>query len=139
MSRTIKRGPPPKRPAPRRKVAVKKVSVMDRLVGMLPVSEDILRKIATWSILGAGGAVAIAAATWVGIPGMIGAAVAEGAGRAGFKVEQIEVTGLKRMDRMSVYAVALEDKQNQTSMLSVDLEAVRQKLLRYGWIADAHV
>ena len=139
MSRTIKRGPPPKRPAPRRKVAVKKVSVMDRLVGMLPVSEDTLRKIATWSILGAGGAVAIAAATWVGIPGMIGAALAEGAGRAGFKVEQIEVTGLKRMDRMSVYAVALEDKQNQTSMLSVDLEAVRQKLLRYGWIADAHV
>ena len=33
MSRTIKRGPPPKRPAPRRKVAVKKVSAMDRLVG----------------------------------------------------------------------------------------------------------
>ena len=58
MSRTIKRGPPPKRPAPRRKVVVKKVSVMDRLVGMLPVSEDTLRKIATWSILGAGGAVA---------------------------------------------------------------------------------
>ena len=137
MSRTIKRGPPPKRPAPRRKVAVKKVSAMDRLVGMLPVSEDTLKKIATWSILGAGGAVVIAAATWIGIPGMIGGAMAEGAGRAGFKVDQIEVTGLKRMDRMSVYAVALD--QQSRAMPLVDLEAVRQKLLRYGWIADAHV
>jgi cell division protein FtsQ len=57
----------------------------------------------------------------------------------GLRVEQIEITGLKRMDRMSVYAVALEDKQNETSMMSVDLEGIRQKLLRYGWIADAHV
>ena len=137
MSRTIKRGPPPKRPAPRRKVVVKKVSMLDRLVGMLPVSEETLKKIATWSILGAGGAVVIVAATWIGIPGMIGGAMAEGAGRAGFKVDQIEVTGLKRMDRMSVYAVALD--QQSRAMPLVDLEAVRQKLLRYGWIADAHV
>ncbi len=137
MSRTIKRGPPPKRPAPRRKVAAKKVSVMDRLIGMLPVSEETLRKLATWSILGAGGAVVIVAATWIGIPAMIGGVLAEGAGRAGFKVDQIEVTGLKRMDRMSVYAVALD--QQSRAMPLVDLEAVRQKLLRYGWIADAHV
>jgi len=137
MSRTIKRGPPPKRPQPRRKQPVAKVSVMDRLVGMLPVSETTLRKIATWTITGAGVAVVCVAATWVGIPGMVGTAVAEGAGRAGFRVEQIEVTGLHRMDRMSVYAVALDQKS--TAMPLVDLEAVRQKLLRYGWIADAHV
>lgn len=137
MSRTIKRGAPPKRPAPRRKVPVKKVSVMDRLIGMLPVSEETLKKLATWSIMGAGGVAAIAAATWIGIPGMIGGAMAEGAGRAGFRVNQIEVTGLKRMDRMSVYAVALD--QQSRAMPLVDLESVRQKLLRYGWIADAHV
>ena len=137
MSRTIKRGPPPKRPQPRRKQPVAKVSAMDRLVGMLPVSEATLKTAATWTITGLGVAAVCVAATWIGIPGMIGTAVAEGAGRAGFRVEQIEVTGLHRMDRMSVYAVALDQKS--TAMPLVDLEAVRQKLLRYGWIADAHV
>ena len=138
MSRTIKRGPPPKRPAPRRKQPVK-ISVMDRVVGMLPFSEETLARLATWAFTGIAAAMVVGAAVWFGVPGMVGAAIAQGAGKAGFRVEQIEVTGLKRMDRMSVYAVALEDKQNETSMLSVDLDAIRQRLLRYGWIADAHV
>ncbi|WP_267397294.1 cell division protein FtsQ/DivIB [Sphingomonas sp. GC_Shp_1] len=137
MSRTIKRGPPPKRPAPRRKQPVKKVSVLDRLIGMMPVSEETLRKAATWTFTGVAVAAVLAGVTWIGVPGMIGTAIAEGAGRAGFRVEEIEVTGLKRMDRMSVYAVALD--QQSRAMPLVDLESVRQKLLRYGWIADAHV
>ena len=138
MTKTIKRGgAPPKRPAQRRKQAVKKVSRLDRMVGALPVSEAMLRRIATWTITGAGCVVALVAASWIGVPGMIGNAIAEGAGRAGFRVEQIEVTGLKRMDRMSVYAVALD--QQSRAMPLVDLDAVREKLLRYGWIADAHV
>ena len=137
MSRTIKRGPPPKRPAPRRRQPVKKVSVMDRLVARLPVSEAVLHRVVTVAITGAAGAAAVTALVWIGVPGMIGAAVAETAGRAGFRVERIEITGLKRMDRMSVYAVALD--QQSRAMPLVDLEAVRGKLLRYGWIADAHV
>lgn len=137
MSRTIKRGPPPKRPAPRRKQPVKKVSVLDRLIGKMPVSEETLRKAATWTFTGVAIAAVLAGVTWIGVPGMIGTAIAEGAGRAGFRVEEIEVTGLKRMDRMSVYAVALD--QQSRAMPLVDLESVRQKLLRYGWIADAHV
>jgi cell division protein FtsQ len=139
VSRTIKRGTPPKRPAPRRRQPVKKVSLLDRLVARLPVGEATLKRAVTWTITGAAGAVAIGAAVWIGVPGMIGTALAAGAGKAGLRVEQIEITGLKRMDRMSVYAVALEDKQNETSMMAVDLEGIRQKLLRYGWIADAHV
>jgi cell division protein FtsQ len=137
VSRTIKRGVPPKRPAQRRKQPIKKVSVFDRMIAALPVSDATLRRISTWTITGAGCAVVLVAATWIGIPGMIGTAIAEGAGRAGFRVEQIEVTGLKRMDRMSVYAVALD--QQSRAMPLVDLDAVREKLLRYGWIADAHV
>ena len=137
MSRTIKRGAPPKRPQPRRKQPVRKVTLLDRLVGALPVSEATLKRIATWTILGSVGAAALAVAVLVGVPGMIGTAFAEAAGRAGFRVEQIEITGLKRMDRMSVYAVALDQKS--TAMPLVDLAAVRDRLLHYGWIADAHV
>jgi cell division protein FtsQ len=137
MSRTIKRGAPPKRPAPRRKQPVKKVPLLDRIVARLPVSEETLRRAVTWTITGAAGTAVVALAVWIGIPGMIGAALAETAGQAGFRVRQIEVTGLRRMDRMTVYAVALD--QQSRAMPLVDLEEVRQKLLRYGWIADAHV
>jgi len=137
MSRTIKRGAPPKRPAPRRKQPVKKVPLLDRVVARLPVSEQTLRRVVTWAITGTTGAVVVAAAVWIGIPGMVGAALAETAGQAGFRVEQIEITGLRRMDRMTVYAVALD--QRSRAMPLVDLEGVRQNLLRYGWIADAHV
>jgi cell division protein FtsQ len=110
---------------------------MDRLVARLPVSEATLRRLVTWTMTGGAAAIAVGALVWIGVPGMIGTAVAEGAGAAGYRVERIEITGLKRMDRMSVYAVALD--QQSRAMPLVDLAAVREKLLRYGWIADAHV
>ncbi len=137
MSRTIKRGASPKRPAPRKRQPVQKQSMLDRLVTRLPVSEETLRRAVTWTITGVAAVGAIAAATWMGVPGMIGTAIADTAGQAGLRVREIEITGLKRMDRMTVYAVALD--QQSRAMPLVDLEAVRQKLLRYGWIADAHV
>ncbi|MFA6112422.1 MAG: cell division protein FtsQ/DivIB [Sphingomonas sp.] len=137
MSRTIKRGSPPRRQIQSKRRQQPKQSIIDRTIEALPISHDTLRRIATWSIVGAVGAVAIATATWFGVPGAIGVAIAEGVGRAGFRVEQVEVTGLSRMDRMTVYAVALDQKSR--AMPLVDLEDVRQKLLSYGWIADAHV
>ncbi|MBN8849182.1 MULTISPECIES: cell division protein FtsQ/DivIB [unclassified Sphingomonas] len=136
MSRQPVRRSPPRRPgAPKRR----KTSLGDRLIARLPVSHDTLRRAVTWSFLGLGGAVAIAAATWLGVPGMVGDAVAEGAGRAGLRVEQVDITGLKRMDRETVYAIALENQTAERPLLAVDLEAVRKRLLAYGWIADAYV
>lgn len=134
MSRTIKRGAPPRKPA---KKVVRKQPLMDRLLARLPVGPETLAKIATWTIMGAVGVGVVAAASYAGVPGMVGAELAEGAGRAGLRVGRIEITGLKRMDRMSVYAVALE--QDSRAMPLVDLAATREKLLRYGWIADAQV
>ncbi|HVI99593.1 MAG TPA: cell division protein FtsQ/DivIB [Sphingomonas sp.] len=137
MSRTLKRGSPPRRGAPRRKQKPPRRSFGDRLLEWLQISEETLRRAVTWTIVLAASVLLIVAATWIGIPGMVGTAIAEGAGRAGFRVEQVEVTGLKRMDKMTVYAVALD--QQSRAMPLVDLEEVRQKLLRYGWIEDAHV
>ncbi|WP_375402931.1 cell division protein FtsQ/DivIB [uncultured Sphingomonas sp.] len=135
MSRTIKRGAPPRKSL-RRKV-VKKQPLFDRVLGRLPVSPELLAKAATWTMLGVVGASVVAAASWAGMPAMIGAELSEGAGRAGLRVGRIEITGLKRMSRLDVYAVAME--QRSLAMPSVDLAAVRGKLLRYGWIADAQV
>lgn len=137
MTATIRRGSPPRarRPVPRRKPL--KVSWGDRILAMLPVSETILRRAVTCVIVAGVAGAGFAVANLFGVPAAIGVAAAETAGRAGFRVEQIEVTGLKRMDRMSVYAVALD--QQSRAMPLVDLEAVRVKLLDYGWIKDAHV
>lgn len=140
MSRTIKRGsaaPPSRRPAPNRR-RVQKASLGDRLLAKLPIDEDTLRKAVTWTVLGGVGVATLFVANLLGVPQAIGNGVADAAGRAGLRVEQVDITGLKRMDRETVYAIALED-QSTRAMLRVDLERVRERLLAYGWIADAYV
>lgn len=129
-SSNLKRKPQPKRRA-------KRIGVMDRAVAAVPVSETTLRKATTGVMLTSGVALILALATWLGVPGTVGTAVAESVGRAGFRVDQIEVTGLKRMDRMTVYAIATD--QRSRAMPLVDLNQVRDRLLDYGWIADARV
>ena len=136
MSRTIRRGPPPRRPVVRGRKAQKK-SLGDRLVALIGLSEETLRRIVAWMIVMIAVVLALLAATWFGVPGMVGAALAESLGRAGLKVEQIQITGLKHMDAQTVYAIALD--QRSRAMPLVDLEDVRQQLLQYGWIKDAHV
>lgn len=132
--RTLKRRPQQGRGG---RKPVKKVGLMDKAVAALPVSEEALRKGVGWSMFAAAVAVLLVMAAWLGIPGTIGTAVAETVGRAGFRVEQIEVTGAKRMDRMTVYAVALD--QRSRAMPLIDLTGVRDRLLDYPWILDARV
>lgn len=135
MSRTPQRRNLKRKPQPKRRA--KRIGLLDRAIAVVPVSETTLRKATTGVILTGSCALVLAVATWFGIPGTVGTAVAEGVGRAGFRVEQIEVTGLKRMDRMTVYAIATD--QRSRAMPLVDLNQVRQRLLDYGWIADARV
>ncbi len=136
MSRTIKRAPARRPVPPRRKQPT--VSVADRLVAVLPVSEHTLHRIIAWSIFALMLGGVIVGASVIGIPGAVGTAIAEGVGRAGFRVEQIQITGVSRTDAMMIYADALDQKSR--AMPLIDLEQVREKLLaRQGWIADAHV
>lgn len=140
QNQRIKRGNQPKRPTARRKVAAKvqaKKSLLDRLLARLPVSTATLRKAATFAILGTVGAGAIGVAALAGIPQAAGIELAEAAGRAGFKVDRVEVTGIDRMEKLTVYAIALD--QHSMAMPLVDLDTVRSRLLQYGWIADARV
>jgi cell division protein FtsQ len=123
---------------PRKKQSNRKQpGMLDHAIAALPFSEATLRRMASWLFLALGGAVVLGIAAWFGVPGMIGTAVAEGIGRAGFRVEQVEVTGIKRADKMTVYAVALD--QQSRAMPLVDLDKVRERLLDYGWIEDARV
>ena len=137
MSRApLKNGrPTARRPSAKRKQ--KKPSIVDRILDWLPISQHTLQRIATWSIFALAVGAALVVAQIFGIPGAVGTAVAEQAGNAGFRVEQIEIRGVKRMDQMTVYAVALEQKSR--AMPLVDLNQIRDKLLQYGWVQDAHV
>jgi cell division protein FtsQ len=112
-------------------------SMLARLVGNAPISARTVERATTAIVLtiAVGGIAAIA--VMLDVPHKIGMAAGEAVGRAGFSVKHIDVTGIDRMDRTSVYAVALD--QQSIAMPLVDLEGVRQKLLKYGWVADARV
>jgi cell division protein FtsQ len=103
----------------------------------LPFEQATLHRIWTWMIVVAVGAVALSVATWFGVPGMAGRATAEAVGEAGFRLGNVELYGLKRMDRNTVYATALD--QSSRAMPLLDLAKVRERLLQYPWIEDARV
>ena len=81
---------------------------------------------------------ALAVAMWFGLPGAVGTALGEGIGDAGFRVSNIQVTGINRMDHNVIYRTVLGQKSK--AMPLVDLEAIRRELVAHGgWIEDAHV
>lgn len=137
MSATIKRGTA-RRPVQPKRRAAPKPSMIDRTLAALPISEATLRRAATWSIMGVTCAGALAVATWFGLPGAVGTALGEGIGEAGFRVANIQVTGIARMDHNVVYRTVLAQKSKAMPLL--DLGAIRRELVAQGgWIEDAHV
>ena len=82
--------------------------------------------------------VALLGIGWMaGVPGYVGTEAAQVAGRMGFQVKRVEVTGVDRMDRLTVYGVALD--QHSMAMPLVDLDKVRWRLKQHAWIEDARV
>ena len=137
-SAAIKRGAATKRPTVKTvKPAKRKPSMLARFVTAIPVSARTVERATTAIILTVvvGGVAAIG--VMLDVPHKVGMAAGDAVGRAGFSVKHVDITGIDRMDRTSVYAVALD--QQSIAMPLVDLEGVRQKLLKYGWIADARV
>lgn len=131
-----RRGATPKaRKAPARRP--QRAGMLDQAVAALPFSEKTLQGIATWSIVGAVGAAVLAAGVWAGVPGMVGVAAANTLGDLGLRVDEIQIDGIKRMDKMTVYSQALD--QDSRAMPLVDLDLVRERLLKYPWVQDARV
>lgn len=134
---TVRRGstrrPAPRKGQPRRP----QPGFLDKAVAALPVSEATLNRIATWGIVAIVAALALTVASWFGVPSMAGVAASEAVGEAGFRLDKIDITGLRRMDRNTVYAEALD--QRSRAMPLVDLAGVRERLLKYPYIEDARV
>ena len=136
---TIRRGPGTQG---KRKTNVKgrnykRTPFLKRMIAKAPVSARTVERAITIFILGVVAFAVIAVLVMIGVPRQVGLALGEAIGRAGFQVKHVQVTGIEHMDRASVYAVALD--QQSIAMPLVDLDKVRESLLRYGWIADARV
>jgi cell division protein FtsQ len=71
------------------------------------------------------------------IPAKIGGEAGELVGRAGFTVKRVDVQGIHRMNGMPVYQIAFDQKS--MAMPLVDVSAIRERLLKFGWVKDARV
>lgn len=131
---TIKRGRPAtrntRRPA---QPKARRASFMDRL----PVKSETVERVVSRGLFVTVAVAALGIAWMAGVPGYLGTEAAKAAGRAGFQVKRVEVNGVDRMDRLTVYGIALD--QHSMAMPLVDLDRVRGRLIEHGWIEDARV
>ncbi|MFT3968616.1 MAG: cell division protein FtsQ/DivIB, partial [Sphingobium sp.] len=107
------------------------------MIALLPFSGRTLSRILTGVVVMLAMGVLWMAAQFLGLPGMAGQEMAALAARSGFQVAKVEVQGLRRMDEMPVYSLALDEIDR--SMLSVDLGALRERVMTLGWVKDARV
>lgn len=117
--------------------SAKRVSVPGKIAGKLPVDQAKANRIAGWAFGGFVSLVAIGIVVALDIPAKAMTQAGEAVGRAGFTVDRVDVKGLNRMDSAPVYAIAAGQKS--MAMPLVDVHAIRERLLRYGWIKDARV
>jgi cell division protein FtsQ len=103
----------------------------------LPVSAETVKRVSWYILLGMIGAVALALLSVFQVPQLVGTAAGEAIGEAGFAVKSVEIKGLNRMERLNVYAVALD--QPSMAMPLVDLDQTRDRMLALGYVADARV
>ncbi|WP_118856310.1 cell division protein FtsQ/DivIB [Sphingomonas mesophila] len=114
-----------------------RVKVPRKIVSKLPVEQDSANRLARLAFGLFALAIAGVAAAAVDLPGRAWSAFGEQMGSAGFRVRSVDVVGVKHMDSKPVFKIALD--QQSTAMPLVDVEGIRQRLLRYGWVKDARV
>ena len=137
MSARIARGSS----APRARKAQPKGKARKRsgpgLMEAIPFAPETVRRVSWWLFFGMLVALAIAVAVALRVPQRIGTAAGEAVGSAGFAVKRVEIKGLNRMERLPVYAVALD--QESMAMPLVDLDWTRERLLQFGWVKEVRV
>jgi cell division protein FtsQ len=134
----IKRGSTPKRrttAAPRK--AAPKRAAPGAMALVPPQVADVARMTANYTLVALLAVGIVAGFVAMKLPQMIGTEIGEAIGRGGFAVRRFELTGIDRMDRQVVLAAALDERQRAMPLL--DLDAIRARLLREGWVADARV
>ncbi len=117
--------------------AAPRVAVPKKIAKRLPVDQARANRIAGLAFAGFLLAMAVVALVALDLPAKAMTAAGEAVGRSGFAVKRIDVKGIRQMDSAPVYDIALD--QRSMAMPLVDVHAIRQKLLRFGWVKDARV
>jgi cell division protein FtsQ len=123
------------------------VHVPKRIARKLPVNQARANKIAGLAFLFFMLAIAVAALVALGIPAKAMTSAGAAMGRAGFAVNGYQITGIRNMKRELVDEVvagelrsaAEEAGSNKPPQLLVDVSAIRDRLLQYGWVKDARI
>lgn len=124
-----------------------KVAVPKKIAKRLPVDQARANKLAGLvfgAFLLAIGVVVLVA---LDIPAKAERSAGAAVGRAGFMVSGYQIVGLKHMDRAPIDAVVTDELRRAAEQASadkapqplVDVSAIRQRLLQFGWIKDARV
>ena len=111
--------------------------VLDRVMGLLPFTDEQLQKIFFWVIVAIALALVWTVARLAGLPEMARIEMAHAASDAGFEVRRLRVSGVERMNENLVYERVLAEQDRPMPL--VDLAAVRERLLELPWVKDARV
>ena len=114
-----------------------KVSVPRKIADKLPVRQESANRLARWMFGLFAAAAAVLALVALDVPAKVGTAAGEAVGEAGFRVRSVDVKGIQRMDSKPVFEIAVDQKS--MAMPLVDVAAIRERLLHYGWVKDARV
>lgn len=107
------------------------------LIEQAGIAPETARRAGKWALLGLLAAASVAAVLALDVPQRIGVAFGQAVGEAGFTVQRYEIRGVNRMDRQRIDA--LVSSELRRAMPLVDLGSLRERLLVFGWVADARV
>jgi cell division protein FtsQ len=130
----------PRKPAP-------KVAVPKRIAKKLPVDQARANRLAGFAFSGFLLAIVAVVLVALDIPAKAERSAGTAVGRAGFVVSGYQIAGINHMDRKIVDSVvneelgraALDAGAAKAPQPLVDLEAIRSRLMQFGWVKDARV
>ncbi|HWI86616.1 MAG TPA: cell division protein FtsQ/DivIB [Sphingomonas sp.] len=109
----------------------------DRALPRIALPAGVVRSVRNWTLGLIVTATVIGGLIVMDVPNMAGMATAHALGRMGFVVRNIQLTGVRQVDRDVVYRIASEERGQDMPL--VDLDELRRQLLQLGWIEDARV
>lgn len=114
-----------------------RVAVPKKLAARLSVEQGEANRLARWAFGLFVIAIMIVGAIALELPAKAGRAAGEAIGDAGFRVKSVTVQGTRQMDSRPIYRIALDSRT--TALPLVDVAAIRERLLGFGWVSDARV
>ena len=114
-----------------------RVAVTKQIAKKLPVDQARANRLAGLAFAAFLAVIAVAVVIALDLPAKAMTQAGEAVGKAGFTVKRVDIKGIRQMDSAPVYQIATDQKS--MAMPLVDVEAIRARLLRYGWVKDARV